>query len=165
MTSEVGAPPGMIARGLEAEHSENRRKGQDRFRGGNAAQEVGLGVPFRESSGGEAEAGDAEQGEQESNDGGQNASSAFELGEGFEELLSLLLEDVEGDDRPQAAPPPGRDSGARDGDVPHEGSGAGAQHVLAEAMVIGAAHVRSGGRGWSPSRENHPARVSLQKPE
>jgi hypothetical protein len=86
---------------------------------------------------GEAEAGDAEQGEQESNDGGQNAGSAFELGEGLEELLSILIEDVEGDDRTEATLLPGRDGGAGDGETAVQRRGAGAHHMLAQTMVVG----------------------------
>jgi hypothetical protein len=50
-----------------------------------------------------------------------------------------------GDNRTQARWLQGRDGGALDGDVPCQRPGDGPQHVLAEAVVIGATGVRSEG--------------------
>jgi protein O-mannosyl-transferase len=61
-------------------------------------------------------------------------------------LLSILLEDVEGDDRTKATPLPGRDGGAGDWDALAERPAAGADNVLTQAVVAGAAGTRRGDR-------------------
>ena len=65
----------------------------------------------------EVEAGHPEQSQQEANDGGEDLSSAVELGDGIEKVLPVLFQGFDGDDRTEATPLPGRDRGAWDGEA------------------------------------------------
>jgi hypothetical protein len=91
----------------------------------------------------EVELRHSKQGQQKPNDGGENSGSAIEPGDGFEKLLSVLLEDLDGDDRAKSAPLPGRDRGMWDGEAVAQRPGTGSHHVFAQAIVVGAARTRS----------------------
>jgi hypothetical protein len=149
-----GVAPGMVTSRFEAENPEDQAQGQPRPGVLDGTEDVRLGSALRQSSAAEVEAGHPEQSQQEANDGGENPSSAVESGDGLEELLSVLFEDLRGDDRTQTAPLPGRDGGAGDGDAVVEGPGAGADDVLAQAMVVRATRARSRAGG------NHHGRIT-----
>jgi hypothetical protein len=80
--------------------------------------------------------------------------------DGLEQVLPVLLQGFDGDDRTKAPPLPSRERGAWNWDVPGKGSGARAHHMFAQAMVIGATHARCGGgsghhRGRTTRRGQH----------
>jgi len=105
---------------------------------------------------GKAETRDADQKQQESDHGGEDACPTVEPDDGLEQVLPVLLQGFDGDDWTQATPLPGRDGGTWDGDMPRKGSGAGADHVLAQAMVIGSTHAGGGGSGHHRRRITRP---------
>jgi hypothetical protein len=74
-------------------------------------------------------------------------SRAVELRERVEQPLPVLLNRLDTDDRARTAPRPGGDGGSRDGDVLGHASGAAADHLLPEAMVVRAARPRRGREG------------------
>jgi len=85
------------------------------------------------------------------NDGGENSGSAVEPGDGFEKLMSVLLDDLDRDDWAEATPLPGRDRGTGDGEAVAHRPGTRAHHVLAQATVVGAACARS----WRSDGHHH----------
>jgi hypothetical protein len=161
----ASVPPGMVASRFEAEEPEDESKRKDRLRAFDGAEDIRLGRALGESPAGKAEPRDAEQGEQEANDGGQNSGSTLELGDGLEEMVLVLTEGLDGHDRTQASPLPGRDGGARDGDMPREESGAGSDHMFAQAVVISATHARSGGGSGRHRGRTAQHGATCRKPE
>jgi len=112
----------------------------------DGSEDIRLGGAFGESSAGKAETREADQKQQESDHGGEDACPTVEPDDGIEQVLPVLLQGFDGDDWTQATPLPGREGGAWDGDMPRKESGAGADDMLAQAVVIGAPPAR-GGRG------------------
>ncbi|HEX7507580.1 MAG TPA: hypothetical protein VF550_12455 [Polyangia bacterium] len=138
-----GMAPGMVTSWFEAENPEDQAKGEPRPGALDGTEDVRLGGALRQSSAAEVELGHSKQSQQEANNGGENSGSAVEPGDGLEKLLSVLLDDLDGDDWAEAAPLPGRDRGTGDGEAVADRPGTRAHHVLAQAMVVGAACARS----------------------
>ena len=103
--------PGTVASRFEAENPEDQAKGEPRPGALDGTEDVRLGGALRQSSAAEVELGHSKQSQQEANNGGENSGSAVEPGDGLEKLLSVLLDDLDGDDWAEAAPLPGRDRG------------------------------------------------------
>jgi hypothetical protein len=94
----------MVASRFEAENPEDQAKGQPRSGTLDRAEDVRLGGDLGQSAAVEVELGHSKQGQQKPNDGGENSSSAVEPGDGLEKLSWVLLKDLDGDDRVEAAP-------------------------------------------------------------
>jgi hypothetical protein len=107
----------MVASRFEAENPEDQAKGQPRSGALDGAEDVRLGSALGQSSAVEVELGYSKQSQQKPNDGGENSSSAIEFGDGLEQLFSVLLKELDGDDRAKATPLPGRDRGAGNGEA------------------------------------------------
>ena len=103
------------------------------------AKDSGLGHAFGEALTSEAEAGCAEQRQEDPNDGGEDSRSAVELCNSVEQLLPVLVQRLNGDNRTQATPLPSGHGGARDRHLPGEAPHPGADHLLPQSMVINAA--------------------------
>jgi hypothetical protein len=125
----------------------------------DGTEDVRLGGALGQSSPAKAELGHSKQGEQETNDGGENSGSTVESGDGVEKLLSVLLEDLYGGDRAEAAPLPGRDRGTWDGEAVAQGPGTGSYHVFAQAMVVSSACA-----GARSGDGNHRGRITDPRP-
>jgi hypothetical protein len=94
----------------------------------------------------ETEAGDAQQGEKKSDDGREALYPALELVDLGQEDLAVLLEGLDGDDRPRTTLVPGGDRGAGDLKVAVQRTDAGATHLLAEPVGVRAAPPGIGAR-------------------
>ena len=134
--------PGVVVSRFEAEDPENDGEREEGLCALDGAEDVGLGRAIGESTGNKAEPGGAEHGQEEANDGGEDSGLAVEPRNGIEKTLRIVVQGFEGDDRAEATPLPGRDRGARDGEAMAQRRGAGAHHVLAQAMVVGATRLR-----------------------
>jgi len=86
--------------------------------------------------------GSAEQRQKEPDKGREDSHLAIELRDGIERLPPVPVEPRYGVDLAEAALLPGGNGGSWDGKVP--GERAGAEDVLAEAVVVGAASLRRG---------------------
>jgi hypothetical protein len=102
---------------FEAEDPEDQAKGEPGLGALDGTEDIRLGSALREPSASEVEPGHPEQRQQEANDGGEDLSSAVELGNGIEEVLPVSLQGFDGDDRTEAAPLPGRDRRAWNGEA------------------------------------------------
>src|ERR1039457_3978174 len=71
----------MVASRFEAENPEDQAKGQPRSGTLDRAEDVRLGGDLGQSAAVEVELGHSKQGQQKPNDGGENSSSAVELGD------------------------------------------------------------------------------------
>jgi hypothetical protein len=67
--------------------------------------------------------------------------SPIKLRDGVEQLLPVLVERLDGDDRAQTAPTPGTNGGSRDGEVPGQTPDARPEDLLPDAMVVHAARL------------------------
>jgi len=137
----------VVSPGFEARDPQEHGEREEGRCTGDGAQDAGLGGAVGEPLSRQAEAGSAEQRQQEPDDGGESSGSAVELRERVEQLLPVLLHRLDADDRARTAPSPGGDGGSRDGDVLGQASGAAADHLLPEAMVVRAARPRHGREG------------------
>jgi hypothetical protein len=105
----------------------------------HGTQDTGLGSAFGEPLASEGEAGSAEQPKKSSDHGREDTHSAIKLRDGVEQLLAVLVERFDGDDRALTTSSPGGNSGTRDPDVLGQASGAGPNHLGAKTVVICAA--------------------------
>ena len=158
-TGPRSTAPGVISRGFEVDDPQYQREGKERTRAGDGAEDTGLGCAFWKPLTGEAETGCAEQGQQEPNNGGEDSRSPIKPCNGVEQLLRILVQWLDGDDRTKSAPLPGRNGGARDRNVPGEAPHPGAWHLLPESMIVGAARVWRG-RDGRDHRGSMPRRSS-----
>jgi len=72
----------------------------------------------------------------------------FELYDGVDELLVVLLYGLDGDDRTRTTAPPSGNGGARDGQVLGQASGAGTDHVVPKTV----GRTRSGSVAFAVAR-------------
>jgi hypothetical protein len=131
---------------------------------GDGAQNAGFGGAFGEPLASEGEAGSAQQRKENSDNGREDAHSAIKLRDGVDQLLPVLVERFDGDDRSLTASSPGGNSGARDPDVLGQASGAGPNHLGAKTVVI-CAPCPGRGRGGVKHRQSitHNGSPSPQK--
>ena len=148
LASTLGSSPAMIAARLETDDAQDQGKWHKWLGAGDGRKDAGLGLAFRKPLAGEAEAGSSKQGKQEANNSSKESCLLLPAGCGIQHTLLVQAEGLGGDHRTEAALSPGGNRRARDLDVPGDGLGAAANDVFAEAMVIGAASLRSsrGGR-------------------
>jgi hypothetical protein len=114
-------------------------QGEEWFCTGDGAQNAGFGSTFGQPLASEGEAGSAEQRKENSDNGREDAHSAIKLRDGVDQLLPVLVERFDGDDRPLTTSSPRGNSGARDPDVLGQASGAGLGHLVPKTVVIRAA--------------------------
>ena len=112
-----GAVPSVVSPGFEMRDTQDHGEGEEWFCTGDGTQDFGFGAAFREPLASEGEAGSAEHRQENSDNGGENAHSAIKLCDGVHQLLAVLVERFDGDDRALTTSSPGRNSGARDPDV------------------------------------------------
>ena len=160
-----GVAPGMVTSRFEAENPEDQSKGEPRSGALDGPQDVRLGSALRQSSPAKVELGHSKQGQQKPNDGGENSSSTVEFGDGLEKVLSVLIDDLDGDDWAEAAPLPGRDRGTGDGEAVAQRPGTRTHHVLAQAMVIATACARLLPRCGHHRRRITDPRLAGRKPQ
>jgi hypothetical protein len=145
-TDRVGAAPSVISRRREPKDGQNRGEWQGRLGAGDGAQERSLIGALRKPVASETEAGDAQEGEKKSDDGREALYPALELVDLGQEDLAVLLEGLDGDNRPRTTLVPGGDRGAGDLKVAVQRTDAGATHLLAEPVVVRAAPPGIGAR-------------------
>jgi hypothetical protein len=107
-----------------------------RIRAGDSAKDACLGRAVGKALASKAEARCAEQRQEDPNNGGEHSRSAVELCDHVEQLLSVLVQRLNGDDRTQATRLPSGHGGARDCDLPGETPHPGTDHLLPQSMVV-----------------------------
>ena len=124
-----GAVPSVVSPGFEMRDTQDHGEGEEWFCTGGGTQDSGFGAAFREPLASECEAGSAEHRQENSDNGREDAHSAIKLCDGVHQLLSVLVERFDGDDRALTTSSPGGNSGARDPDVLGQASGTGPDHL------------------------------------
>jgi hypothetical protein len=102
----------------------------------DGAQNAGLGGTFGGPLASEGEARRSEHRQENSDHGRKDAHSAIKLRAGVDQLLPVLVERFDGDDRALPSSSPGGNSRARDPDVLGQASGAGPDDLGAKAVVV-----------------------------
>jgi len=127
---------------FEARDPQDHGEREEWFCTGDGAQDTGLGVAFGQSlATSQAEPRCAQQCQKEPDNYREDSRSAIKLRDGIEQLLPVLVERLDGDDRAQTAPMPATNGGSRDGEVPGQAPGADPDHLLPDAMVVSAARM------------------------
>jgi hypothetical protein len=75
----------------------------------------------------------------DSDDGREDSGSAVELRDQVEHLLPVLLNRLDGGNRAQTTASPGGNGGPWDRELPGESPRTSAEHLLAQAVVVGTA--------------------------
>jgi hypothetical protein len=130
----------------------------------DGAQNAGLGGTFGEPLASEGEARRSEHRQENSDHGRKDAHSAIKLRDGVDQLLPVLVERFDGDDRALPSSSPGGNSRARDPDVLGRASGAGHDDLGAKAVVVCVACPRRG-RGGVYHRQSFTLHGSPGQPK
>jgi hypothetical protein len=107
----------VIPRHGQANDLQDHAKREDPLGGGDCAKDGTLGIAFGKANPGQAEAGSANDGEQEADDRSQKPDAALEERDPLEELLAVLVEGLERDDRAGTSGFPGCPGRARDSEL------------------------------------------------
>src|SRR5664279_4312364 len=91
--------PCVVSPGFEVENTQEHGEREERLCAADGAQDPSLGGTFWEALASEGEAGSAEQRKENSDNGREDAHSAIKLHDGVEQLLPVLVELFDGDDR------------------------------------------------------------------
>ena len=137
----------MVSPGFEARDPQDHSEGEERCCAGDSAQDSGLGGAFGKPLASEGETGSAEHRQENSAHGRKDAQSAIKLRDGVDQLLPVLVERFDGDDRSRTAPAPSGHGRARNGHVLGQASGTGPDHMLPNTVVVRAARLRGGSWG------------------
>jgi hypothetical protein len=105
----------------------------------DGAQDSGLGGAFGQPLASEAEAGSAEQRKEKPDNSCEDSHLLIDLCERVHQLLVVLFNRLNGDDRARTTALPCRNGGARDRNVLGQASGTGPDHVVAKPVVVRAA--------------------------
>ena len=130
------AVPSVVSAGFEMRDTQDHGEGQEWFCTGDGTQDFGFGAAFGEPLASECEAGSAEHRQENSDNGREDAHSAIKLCDGVHQLLAVLVERFDGDDRARIAAAPGGHGRARDGHVLGRASGPGPDHLLPNTVVV-----------------------------
>ena len=102
-----GAVPCVVSPEFEARDPQDHGEREEWFCTGDGVQDTGLGVAFRQSlATSQAEPRCAQQCQKEPDNCREDSHSAIKLRDGIEQLLPVLVERLDGDDRAQTAPMP-----------------------------------------------------------
>jgi hypothetical protein len=129
----------VVSAGFEVRDPQDHGEREEWSCTGDGAQDSRLGGAFGQALASEAEAGSAEQRKENSDNSRKDSHLPFELCDGVDQLLPVLVERFDGDDRPLTTSSPSGNSGARDPDVLGQASGAGPNHLLTNTVVVRAA--------------------------
>jgi hypothetical protein len=129
----------VISAGFKARDPQDHGEREECFCTGDGAQNAGLGGTFGEPLASECKAGSAEQRKENSDNGREDTPSAIKLRDGVDQVLPILVERFDGDDRALTTALPRGKSGARDPDVLGQASGAGLDHLVPKTVVVHAA--------------------------
>lgn len=135
------APPGVVARGGQAEDPQGEREGQGGHGAGDSAQDAGFGLAVWETLARETEAGGSNKGEEKADGRCQDPYASIQLLDGAQELLAVLAEDINADNGAQATTLPTGDGRARDVQSVADRSGTGTAHLLSDSVVVRAAEL------------------------
>ena len=97
----------MVSPGFETRDTQDHGEGEEWFCTGDGTQDSGFGAAFRVPLASECEAGSAEHRQENSDNGREDAHSAIKLCDGVHQLLSVLVERFDGDDRALTTSSPG----------------------------------------------------------
>jgi hypothetical protein len=97
----------VVSTGFEARDPQEHGEREEGSCTGDGAQDAGLGGAVGEPLSRQAEAGSAEKRQKEPDEGREDSHSAVELRERVEQLLPVLLNRLDADDRARTAPSPG----------------------------------------------------------
>jgi hypothetical protein len=120
--------------------TQDHGEGKEWFCTGDGAQDPSLGGTFVQPLACESEAGSSEQRQENPDDGRENVRAAVKLRDGVDQLLAVLVERFDGDDRTVTTSSPSGNSGARDGHVLGQASGIGPDDLVAKTVVVRAAY-------------------------
>ena len=171
-----GAAPGVVARGGEAEDLEDHGEWQQANGSADGVKYGALAVALRKPLARELEARCAHDGEREPDDGCEERDAALQAIDAVKELLTVLVDSVEGDDWARNSASPGRACRARDPQLAKARDGLVAVDAFAKPMVVGAtaSHGRSmpgrtrsraGGSGATCEKSSIPDVSHLRTPE
>jgi len=132
--------PTVVSAGFEARDPQDHDEGEERFCTGDGAQDAGLGGAFGKPLTSEAESGSAEQRQENSDRSCEDALLLFNLRDGVDQLLAVLLYGLDGDDRTRTTAAPARNGRARDSHVLGQASGTAPDDLIAKTVVVRAAH-------------------------
>ena len=109
------AVPSVVSAGFEMRDTQDHGEGQEWFCTGDGTQDFGFGAAFGEPLASECEAGSAEHRQENSDNAREDGLLPFELCDGVDQLLVVLLYGFDGNDRTRTTVPPSGNGGARDG--------------------------------------------------
>jgi hypothetical protein len=131
----------MVSARFEVNDAQDHGEREECFCTCDGAQDASLGAALGQPLASEGETGSSEHRQENSHHGRKDAHSAIKLRYGVDQLLAILVNRFDGDDRSRTAATPGGSSGARNPDVLGQAPGTGPDHLIPNTVVVRAARL------------------------